>query len=117
MGPSAGKPIAAAKSRWNSSSNGQAPAKNGLAALALGHQLSEGRDVAVAFDQSRSRANAADQIFVKLPDVLVDRRIMAVDEQRAFIIKGVTGEVDLPDKLGRDRFEPGNCIVAEVVCA
>src|SRR6185369_11343134 len=96
IAPSAGSPIVAAKSRWNSSSKGEAPLEGVLRSLALCHQLGERRQIAVAFDQRRPCANSRDEIFVEAPDVITDRRVMAVDQQRAFLVQAVPGEVDLP---------------------
>jgi hypothetical protein len=47
----------------------------------LGHQHVEGRDVVVALDQGRARADAVDQAAVQRPDGLGDRRAVGVDQQ------------------------------------
>src|ERR1043166_8133618 len=115
MAPSAGAAIAAAKSRWNSSSKGEAPAENFLGALTLGHQLGEWRNVAIALDQRRRGADAGDEFFVEMPDLVADGRVVAVDQQRTLVVEAMACEMDFAHELCRDRFEPGRGVVAEIV--
>ena len=52
-------------------------------ALALAQQLVERRQVVVALDQRRARADARDQPLVERPDRRGDRRVVRIDQQRS----------------------------------
>ena len=83
--------------------------------IAFGQEIGEWRHIAIALDQSRLCTDPGNKAFIQAPDVLADRLIMAVDEQRSFGIDGMAGEMDFPD-LGRgNRVEPGNRIVPKIV--
>src|SRR4029079_18913381 len=105
----------AANSRWNSSSNVEDSADDGLGAVTLCHEISKRREIAVALDQRGHRSRTRDEALVELPDVVADRRVVAVDQQRTFRVEHVAGDVYLAAHLGWNGLDPLSRVEGEVV--
>ena len=82
-------------------------------------QRIEGRQVRVPLDEGRDRPPAGDDLPVQRPHFLPHRRSVVVhpDDMTVRVVHRVTGEVNLPDRLQRERVEPGKGIEAVVARA
>src|SRR6476646_9734961 len=118
IGPCAGRSSADAKSRWKwirSGCTSDIPERDRLRPIALAHQFRECWNIAVAFNERRPWANALDELFVKAPHLLADGSIVTVDEEGAFSVDRVTGEMDFTDPFSGEVIQPSGWVVAQIV--
>src|SRR4051812_34496190 len=109
MAPCAGRSRARAKSRWNRISSGckcNISDESGLSRTALTHQLRKRRNVAVAFDECRTCADAGDELFIERPDCGADRLVVTIDKQSAFGVHRVTCQMDFTNAVGGHGVQP-----------
>ncbi len=75
--------------------------KDRIGELRLAFEHGPIRHLIVPFYQCRQGAELADDVFVKIPHKIIDRSVMAVDEERqsgVVCVLGVAGQVDLLDR-------------------
>ena len=66
----------------------------------LGDQLGQRRDVVVALDHRRDRADMRQRVGVQRPDGVGHRLVVGIDDVVAVV--GVAGQMDLLHPIGRD---------------
>src|SRR5712692_905543 len=103
----------ARSARWSSSSEGAAVStfrlvdqRGGMSRLLEQHH--HGRHVGVPFDQRRHRAEERERLGIERPHFRRDARAVVVDAQRPGVVElpeGMTGEMDLAHRFGRQRCE------------
>ena len=79
----------------------------------LGRQHGQRRHFVVALDQRRPRAQPFERALVERPHGGIDGRAVVVDQQaitRGIAVLGEAGEVDLADRVNRQRLDqrPGS---------
>src|SRR5216684_7476131 len=111
--------------RWSSSSDGAGAftfdlLEHGGGTRRLVDQHFERRHVGVPFDEGRHRAEARERRRVERPDLGRDARTVIVDAKRAAVFelpRGVSGEMDLADRGGRQRGKIGRRVPAVIPAA
>src|ERR1700733_2757980 len=81
----------------------------------LGDDLREGRDVIVALDKGRDRAEPLDRASVERPDAVAYGVIVRIEKVRSLV--AVAGEMDLLDPVDGNAREKLRGIEIVVVCA
>src|SRR6266571_3519800 len=99
--------------RWSSSSEGAAVStfrlvdqRGGMSRLLEQHR--HGRYVGVPFDERRHRTEARERLGIECPHLRRDARAVIVDAKRSCVVDppdGMAGEMDLADRLRRQRRE------------
>src|SRR6266705_1933854 len=110
---------------WSSSSEGVAVSisrlfdhRGGVSRLLEQHR--HGRHVGVPFDQRRHPAEERERLGIERPHCRCDARAVIVDEQRSGVVEppeGMTGEMDLAHRFGRQRCEIRRSLPAVVARA